>query len=82
MKATRTLQLTRSIILDGEHAEEGTEHEVARALASRLVGEGSAVYTDDEEAPASVNRMESPTNADPKSKQISGPKAKVKEAEK
>lgn len=79
MKATRTVQLTRSIILEGEHAEEGSEHEVPRALATRLVGEGSAIFTDDEETPSSVNRMESPTNADPKSKQISPAKPKVKE---
>jgi len=81
MKNTRTVKLTRSILLSNEHAEEGSEHEVARALASRLVGEGSAIYTDDEEAPTSVNRMESPTNRDPESKPIAPAKAKVKKGD-
>lgn len=81
-KSTRTVRLTRSIILAGEHADEGSEHEVARALAHRLVGEGSAAFTDDEESPTSVNRMESPTSRDPESKQISGAPAKVKKGDK
>lgn len=78
MKNTRTVKLTRSIILSGDHAEQGSEHEVQRALAFRLVGEGSAVFTDDEEAQTSVNRMESATNRDPESRPIAPAAAKVK----
>jgi|GEM_PF-3341410 len=81
-KSTRTVRLTRSIILAGEHTEEGSEHEVSRSLGHRLVGEGSAVFTDDEETSTAVNRMESPQSRDPESKQVAPAPAKVKKGDK
>jgi hypothetical protein len=37
------IRLTRSIFLDGEHAEEGSIHEIAKPLARDLILQGSAV---------------------------------------
>jgi hypothetical protein len=80
---TKKIRLVRDIILAGEHAEEGSVHEVSRGLAHNLIGEGSAVLhlEEGEEAeagPTSVNRMESPGNRDPKPRQIKPAPAKVK----
>jgi hypothetical protein len=80
----KRIKLTRSIILNREHAEEGEVHDVERALAYRLIGEGSAVHHveeggEPEAGPTSVNRMESPTSADPVSRRVSGKAPKVKE---
>jgi hypothetical protein len=82
-KNTKRIRLTRSIILGGDHADEGSIHEVARPLAHRLIGEGSAVHhleegEEPETGPTTVNRMEHPTNADPRPKQIAPAPAKVK----
>lgn len=77
-KTHKRLRLTRSIILNKEHAEAGSEHEVPHALAQRLVGEGSAEYVDPQDTPTSVNRMAAPSNADPNTKQVAPAPAKVK----
>lgn len=84
MSDTKKIRLTRDVILGGEHADEGSVHEVGRALAHRLIGEGSAVHhleegEEPETRPTSVNRMESPGNADPKPRQIKPAKPKVKD---
>ena len=82
---TKRIRLTRSIVIAGEHAEEGEVHEVSRHLAQILVGEGSAVHhveegEEPETGPTTVNRMEHPTNADPPPRRISPPAPKVKTA--
>jgi hypothetical protein len=77
---TKKLRLTRSIILNKTHAEKGSVHEVPNALAQRLVGEGSAEHIDPQDAETSVNRMESPSNRDPETKQVAGAPPKVKAA--
>jgi hypothetical protein len=82
----KRIRLTRSIILDGEHADEGSIHDVAKPLAHRLIGEGSAVHHLEEgeapeQAPTSVNRMETPTNRDPASKQVRPAQPKTKKEE-
>jgi hypothetical protein len=86
-KQFKRLRLTRSIILAGEHAEEGSIHDVPHALAHRLVGEGSAEHhleegEEQEAGPTSVNRIVQPTNREPESRRVSGPPAKVKAADK
>jgi hypothetical protein len=40
---TKRIRLTRSIILDGEHAEEGSTRFVEQELAKDLIAQGSAV---------------------------------------
>ena len=40
---TRRIRLTRSVFLDGEHAEKGSVHEVAKAIALDLIAQSSAV---------------------------------------
>jgi hypothetical protein len=77
-KTHKGVRLTRSIVLNGEHAEKGSEHEVPNALAQRLVGEGSAEHVDPQDAPTSVNRMAAPDNADPVTKQVAPAAPKVK----
>jgi hypothetical protein len=82
-QATKRIELTRSIILNREHAEAGSVHEVPRALAHRLIGEGSAVHhledgEEPETAPTSVNRMEQPESRDPQTKQVAPAPPKVK----
>jgi hypothetical protein len=80
-RGMRRLVLTRSIVLGGEHAEEGSTHDVPRALAHRLIAEGSAVLHDSEtpDVPAkTVTRMETPTDRDPKPRQVAPAPAKVK----
>jgi hypothetical protein len=82
-KATKQIELTRSIILNRKHAEAGSVHEVPRALAHRLIGEGSAVHhledgEEPETAPTSVNRMEQPESRDPQTKQVAPAPPKVK----
>jgi hypothetical protein len=77
---TKKLRLTRSIILNKQHAEKGSVHEVPAALAQRLVGEGSAEHVDPQDPETSVNRMESPSNRDPETKQVAGAPPKVKGA--
>ena len=83
MSETKKIRLTRSIILAGEHAEEGSIHEVGKPLANRIIGEGSAVHhleegEEPETGPTSVNRMEHPGHGDPEPRRISGPPTKVK----
>lgn len=83
MAETKKIRLLRSIILGGEHAEEGEIHEVGRALAHQLIGEGSAVHhleegEEPETGPTTVDRMERPGNREPAPRKISGPKAKEK----
>lgn len=82
----KRIRLTRSIVLGGEHADEGSVHDVARPLAHRLIGEGSAVHhleegEEPEKAPTSVNRMDTPTHRDPPSKQVRPAPSKVKKDE-
>lgn len=82
-KATKRIELTRSIILNREHAEGGSIHDVPRPLANRLIGEGSAVHhieegEEPEAAPTAVNRMEHPGNADPETKRVRPAPPKVK----
>lgn len=79
-KTHKRLRLTRSIVLNGDHAEIGSEHEVPNSLAARLVGAGSAEHVDGEDAPTTVNRMAAPANADPQTKQVQGAPPKVKSA--
>lgn len=84
-RTTRRVELTRSIILNRTHAEAGSIHEVSRALAQRLIGEGSAIEhlqegEQPEAAPTAVNRMEQPTSRDPESKQVAPAPPKVKGA--
>lgn len=79
----KRVRLTRSIVLGGEHAEEGSIHDVGRALAHRLIGEGSAEHHlepgQKPDAPAvTVNRMEEPVHGDPKPIRIAGPPPKIK----
>jgi hypothetical protein len=77
-KSTRRIQLVRSIILNGEHADEGEVHEVHRALAHHLIGEGSAVPDGDDESDpgkaTAVNRMQEARNRDPRTDRASGAK--------
>jgi hypothetical protein len=40
---TKRIRLTRSIFLNGEHAEAGSVHDMSRALADDLIAQGSAV---------------------------------------
>jgi hypothetical protein len=80
---TKRVRLTRSIILGGEHHEEGSVHEVSRALAHHLIGEGSAVHhleegEEPETGATTVNRMEHPGHNDPQPRRVSGPKPTVK----
>jgi hypothetical protein len=82
-RGTRRIRLTRSILLGTEHAETDSVHEVSRALAHRLIGEGSAVADDagepgDPGNATTVNRMEHPANREPEPRRISGPAPKVK----
>jgi hypothetical protein len=81
----KRIRLTRSIVLSGEHEDVGSVHDVSAPLAQRLIGEGSAVHHLEEgQMPAAqastVNRMESPSNRDPKSIPVSRPAPKVKQA--
>lgn len=75
-QTTKRLRLLRSILLNKEHAERGSEHEVPNALAQRLVGEGSAEHMDAQDAPTTVNRMQPTTSRDPESKPIAPAKPK------
>ncbi len=80
-RAVRRIVLTRSIVLGGDHAEKGSTHDVGRALAHRLIAEGSAVLHESEtpDAPVTtVTRMETPTNREPAPKQVAPAPAKVK----
>ena len=82
-RGTRRIRLVRSILLGAEHAEADSVHEVSRALAHRLIGEGSAVAEDGGEPgdpgnASTVNRMEHPVNREPEPRRISGPAPKVK----
>lgn len=79
-KTHKRLVLTRSIVLNGEHADKGSTHDVPNATAIRLIGEGSAELAEGEvpETNTSVNRMAAPSNRDPQSKQVAPAPAKVK----
>jgi hypothetical protein len=83
-RGTRRVRLLRSIILGGDHAEADSVHEVARALAHRLIGEGTAEAEDGGEPgdpgfpTGRVDRMEHPQNREPAPRRISGPAPKVK----
>lgn len=82
MGDTKRIKLTRSLILAGSHADAGSVHEVGRALANRLIGEGSAEHDleegEDPEVATSVTRMEQPGNRDPEPKQVKPAPPKVK----
>ena len=43
MHRTKRIRLTRSIFLDGLHAEEGSIQNLAQPLADDLIAQGSAV---------------------------------------
>lgn len=82
-KPIRRLRLTRSILLNGDHAEEGSIHDVPRALAQILIGEGSAESflaegEAPEPAPTTVNRMEHVSERDPRTAQVAPAPPKVK----
>jgi hypothetical protein len=82
-RGTRRVRLTRSIILAGHHAEEGSVHDVSHHLALHLIGDGSAVRHIEEgeepdPVPGPVTRMLSPTNADPKPRQVRPAPPRVK----
>jgi hypothetical protein len=84
-RGTRRLRLTRSIMLSGEHADAGSIHDVPRTLAAHLIGEGSAVEHVEEgqkpeAASTSFNRMETPVERDPHTKQVAPAPPKVKAA--
>jgi hypothetical protein len=79
-KKTKKLRLTRALILNKQHADAGSVHEVPNALAARLVGSGSAEHVDPQDAATAVNRMESPSNRDPETKQVSPAPAEVHKA--
>jgi hypothetical protein len=79
----RRVRLTRSVVMNGDHAEAGEVHDVAKPLAARLIGEGSAephVAPGEKPGsdPTSVNRMESPTDRDPQSRRVAPAPPKVK----
>ena len=71
-KNTTNVVLTRSIILNGEVEDEGSEHELEYGLANRLIGEGSARLADGEEdkRPTTVtgNHAQQADHADPTQK--------------
>ncbi len=77
----RRIVLRRSIVLGGTDAEEGSIHDVSRAKAIELIAEGAASLHESE-APdpvaTSVTRMETPTNRDPKPRQVAPAPPKVK----
>jgi hypothetical protein len=79
-KTHKRLVLTRALLLNREHAEKGSIHDVPNATAQRLIGEGSAELADGEvpETNASVNRMAAPSNRDPQTKQVAPAPPKVK----
>jgi len=84
-KGFKRLRLVRSIILSGEHEDEGSIHDVALPLAQRLIGEGSAVHhledgESPEPGPTSVNRMEEPENRETKSIPVHRPAPKIKQS--
>ena len=81
---TKRIRLTRAIILGGGHQEADSVHELGRALAHRLIGEGSAVQhleegDEPEAAPTTVNRMEHPGNADPPPRRVFSRAPRVRE---
>lgn len=77
---TKRLKLTRSIILNKQHAEKGTVHDVPNALANRLVGEGSAEHVDPQDAATSVTGEQSASNSDTATKQVHPAASKAKGA--
>lgn len=77
-KQTAKVRLTRSIVVDGEHAEKGSVHDLPAHIAQARVGEGSAEFVEEADRPTTVNRIASPSNADPDtSKASEGPAPKV-----
>jgi len=79
----KRIRLTRAIVLSGEHEDIDSVHDVSLPLAQRLVGEGSAVpHVEEGQSPdaqaVTVNRMEDPSNREPRSIRISRPAPKVK----
>lgn len=77
---TKRLKLTRSIILNKQHAEKGSIHEVPVALAHRLVGEGSAEHVDPQDAATSVTGEQGASNSDTATKQVHPGSSKAKAA--
>jgi len=82
-KNVKRVRLTRSLLLNGEHAEAGSIHEVSRAVAQLLIGAGSAEAhleegEEPEAAPTTVNRMEHVSERDPRTKQVAPAPPKVK----
>lgn len=84
-RGVKQIVLTRSIVLGGDHAEEGSTHEVGVHLAHRLIGEGSAILADGEQpiqGATTVTRMDTPTNRDPQPRQVAPAPPKVKHGDK
>lgn len=79
-KGHKRIRLLRNIHLGGGvDGEKGAVHDVPAAMAQHIVGAESAEYVDPQEAPTSVNRMASPSNADPSTSKVSdAPAPKVK----
>jgi hypothetical protein len=83
---TLRVRLVRSIILDGDHQDEGKVVEVPRPLAHRLVGEGSAVHhenpdfppTPEESALTTSNRMLPADSRDPQTGSTTRPAKTVR----
>jgi hypothetical protein len=80
--ATKRIRITSAILIEGEHAEVGSIHDVPGHMAAHLVGSGCAVFhvEEGEEAPGAPTtvRMETPDNRDPKPSRVAPkPKAKV-----
>jgi hypothetical protein len=80
--ALKKIRITRAVLIEGEHAEEGSVFSVPGHLAAQLIGWGCAEHhvEDGEEAPAPATtvRMETPDHRDPKPSRVAPkPKAKV-----
>jgi hypothetical protein len=79
--ATKRIRVIHAILIEGEHAEAGSIHDVPGHMAAHLVGSGCAEFhAEDGEnppAPATTVRMETPDNRDPKPARVA-PKPKAK----
>jgi hypothetical protein len=67
----KVVEITRPVIVYGEHAAAGEQHELPVSLANELIGSGVARAVDDDDPPTTVrtdevaNREPRPLNADP-----------------
>jgi hypothetical protein len=62
---TKTIEITRPIVMYGKHAEKGELHEVPAAVAHELVGSGVAKHYDDDDDSSAGVRVDQPTQRDP-----------------